>query len=115
VEIMKYRTYMSAHKFSPLKWYRRVLKTWCPNYVNCFSQWCMQIGSNNSVYHPRNKEVINGFFLRFLAFIISYGSDALGKYAVIDKWESTCDIMFLEQIYYPHPVHVPLPCLQHPK
>lgn len=26
VEIMKYRTYMSAHKFSPLKWYQRVLK-----------------------------------------------------------------------------------------
>jgi hypothetical protein len=27
VEIMKYRTYMSAHKFLPLKWYQRVLKT----------------------------------------------------------------------------------------
>jgi hypothetical protein len=26
VEIVKYGTYMSAHKFSPLKWYQRVLK-----------------------------------------------------------------------------------------
>jgi hypothetical protein len=27
VDIMKYGTYMSAHKFSPLKLYQRVLKT----------------------------------------------------------------------------------------